>query len=60
MASGKEASAEYEPNPEDERVVDLDDDDLPAPPPTLDPDERLEDARDDEPQPDDEREDTAW
>ncbi len=34
---------EYEPNPEDERIVDLSDEgDLPPPPPTVDPDERLE------------------
>jgi hypothetical protein len=61
MASGKDFSTEYEPNLEDERVVDLGDEgELPAPPPTLDPDERLEDARDDEPPRDDERDDTTW
>ena len=36
-------SAEYEPNPEDERVEPLEtDDDVQPPPPTLDPDERIE------------------
>ncbi|HEV7951118.1 MAG TPA: hypothetical protein VGP24_15240 [Glaciihabitans sp.] len=58
MAREHESSAEYEPNLEDERVVDLtDDDDFPAPPPTIDPDERLEDI-DEEPAPlDDDRTD---
>jgi hypothetical protein len=52
---------EYEPNIEDERVVDIGDEGEPeAPPPTLDPDERLED-RDDEVAPlDDDREETVW
>jgi hypothetical protein len=53
---------EYEPNAEDERVVDLvDEGELPAPPPTLDPDERLEDTNDDEVPPlDDDRAESAW
>ena len=54
-------SREYEPNAEDERVVDIGEEgELPAPPPTLDPDERLED-RDDEVAPlDDDREEPEW
>jgi hypothetical protein len=48
---------EYEPNPDDERVVDLaDEGELPAPPPTIDPDERLEDRDDEIPADDEERE----
>ena len=36
-------SAEYEPNAEDERIEPLEtDDDVTPPPPTLDPDERIE------------------
>jgi hypothetical protein len=36
-------SAEYEPNPDDERIEPLEpEDELPPPPPTLDPDERIE------------------
>jgi hypothetical protein len=47
---------EFEPVADDEREVDLDEDGPPAPPPTLDPEERIEDDRDDrEPLPDDER-----
>lgn len=48
---------EYEPNLEDERVVDLGDEgEPPAPPPTVDPDERVELADDEESPPnDDER-----
>jgi hypothetical protein len=54
-------STEYEPNLEDERVVDLGDEgDLPAPPPTLDADERLEDNDDRVPPLDDEREESDW
>jgi hypothetical protein len=52
---------EYEPNLEDERVVDLaDDGELPAPPPTLDPDEMLEDTDDDVVPLDDDRAESAW
>lgn len=47
-------SAEYEPNPEDERIEPLETDDDIAPPPTLDPDERIE-ADDDAPALDDDR-----
>lgn len=40
-------SAEYEPNPEDERIEPLEtDDDLVPPPPTIDPDERIEELDD--------------
>ena len=48
---------EFEPNPEDERDVPLTDDDdgLELPPPTLDPDERIELTGDDEVPLDDER-----
>lgn len=38
---------EYEPNPEDEREVDLSEEPEKTPPPTIDPDERIE-AADDE------------
>ena len=41
---------EYEPNPEDERVEVLDDDAEPAPAPTLDPDERIEEPDDIDPE----------
>lgn len=42
---------EWEPNLEDERIVEIDDDaDIPAPPPTIDPDERVEESED-EPDP---------
>jgi hypothetical protein len=38
---------EYEPNLEDERIVEIDDEaDIPAPPPTIDPDERIEEEDD--------------
>ncbi|MGB3911387.1 MAG: hypothetical protein WBL06_13030 [Pseudolysinimonas sp.] len=40
-------SAEYEPNPDDERIEPLEtDDDVQPPPPTLDPDERIEQTDD--------------
>lgn len=40
---------EWEPNLEDERVVELvDDDDIPAPPPTIDPEERIEETEPEE------------
>jgi hypothetical protein len=49
-------SAEYEPNPEDERIEPLEpEDELTAPPPTLDPDERIEAEADDAPGLDDDR-----
>lgn len=49
-------SAEYEPNPEDERIEPLEtDDELLPPPPTLDPDERIEADSDDAPPFDDDR-----
>jgi len=39
----REFDRDYEPNPEDERLVDLGEEgELPAPPPTVDPDERIE------------------
>jgi hypothetical protein len=41
---------EYEPNPEDERVEVLDDESETAPPPTLDPDERVEESDDIDPE----------
>jgi hypothetical protein len=59
--SEKDVSTEYEPNLEDERIVDMGDEgELPAPPPTLDADERLEDNDDRVPPLDDEREESAW
>jgi hypothetical protein len=52
---------EYEPHLDDDRVVDLvDEGELPAPPPTLDADERLEDIDTDVPPLDDDRADSAW
>lgn len=45
---------EYEPNLDDERPVELDSDDEVLPPPTVDPEERIE-AEPDEPPVDDER-----
>lgn len=46
---------EYEPNPDDERFVDVGEEgEPPPPPPTVDPDERVELA-DEEPPLDDER-----
>lgn len=43
-----EAPREYEPNLDDERVVPLrEDDEEPLPPPTIDPDERVETAIED-------------
>lgn len=49
-------STEYEPNPEDERIEPLEtDDDALPPPPTLDPDERIELVDDDAPPFDDDR-----
>jgi hypothetical protein len=42
-------SMEYEPNPEDERIEPLEtDDELTPPPPTLDPDERIEGVADED------------
>lgn len=41
---------EYEPNPEDERIEVLDDADEPLAPPTLDPDERIEEPEDLDPE----------
>jgi hypothetical protein len=41
---------EYEPNPEDERIEVLDDDAEPAAPPTVDPDERIEESDDLDPE----------
>lgn len=46
---------EYEPNPEDEREEPLEEEE-PSPPPTLDPEERVEDETDAEPGLDDDRE----
>jgi hypothetical protein len=46
---------EFEPNPDDEREVDLSDEPEPPAPPTLDPDERIELEEDEEPLPDERR-----
>ena len=47
---------EFEPNLDDAREVDLSDEaEQPPAPPTLDPDERVEDANDEDVQLDDER-----
>jgi hypothetical protein len=49
-------SAEYEPNLEDERIEPLEEDDeLTPPPPTLDPDERIEEVEDEDVVPHDDR-----
>ncbi|HWH97652.1 MAG TPA: hypothetical protein VNS80_04730 [Pseudolysinimonas sp.] len=49
-------SMEYEPNPEDERIEPLvTDDELTPPPPTLDPDERIEEVDDEDVLLDDDR-----
>jgi hypothetical protein len=49
-------SAEYEPNLEDERIEPLEEDDeLTPPPPTLDPDERIEEVEDEDVVLDDDR-----
>lgn len=45
---------DYEPNPDDERPVPLEDDE-PSPPPTLDAEERVEEIEDDDPGLDDAR-----
>lgn len=45
---------DYEPNPDDERPVPLEEEEQ-APPPTLDPDERVEEDVDDDIPLDDER-----
>jgi|GEM_PF-1817027 len=45
---------DYEPNPDDERPVELVEEE-PSPPPTLDPEERVEDDETDDPVLDDER-----
>ncbi|HEY9498063.1 MAG TPA: hypothetical protein VIQ78_03475 [Terrimesophilobacter sp.] len=42
---------EFEPNPDDEREVDLSDEPEISPPPTLDPDERVEEEEDEDPPP---------
>lgn len=61
MARDYDSNTDYEPNPDDERTVDLGDEgEPPAPPPTLDPDEMLEDSPDTVPPLDDEREESAW
>lgn len=52
--NGDSMDREFESNADDEREVDLDEDGEPTPPPTLDPEERIEDE-DDEPLLDDER-----
>jgi hypothetical protein len=41
---------EYEPNPDDEREVDLSDEPELVAPPTLDPEERVEDDEDEDPE----------
>jgi hypothetical protein len=41
---------EYDPNPDDERQVDLSDDPELVVPPTIDPDERVEEDPDDDPE----------
>ncbi len=45
---------DYEPDPEDEREVPLEEEE-PSPPPTLDPEERVEEVEDDDALPDEER-----
>lgn len=45
---------DYEPNPDDERPVPLEEDE-PSPPPTLDPEERIEEDDDEIPGVDDSR-----
>jgi hypothetical protein len=61
LTEGTIMAREYEPNIEDERLVDIGDDGEPsAPPPTLDPDERLEDRDDDIAPLDDDREEPGW
>lgn len=53
-------SREYEPNPEDERVVDLaDETDPPPAPATIDPDERVEGDEEETPPLDDDREEAG-
>lgn len=46
---------DWHENPEDEREVDLNVEEDPVPPPTIDPDERIELDEPDLPLPDDER-----
>jgi hypothetical protein len=49
--------SEFEPNPDDEREVDLSDEsEPPAPLPTLDPEERIEDTDDEDAPRDEDRE----
>jgi hypothetical protein len=49
-------SAEYEPNLEDERIEPLEtDDEQTPPPPTIDPDERIEETGDEDVLPDEDR-----
>jgi len=61
MARDYGSTTEYETNPDDERPVDLTDEgELPAPPPTLDPEERLEDIEDNLTPYDDDREEPDW
>ena len=47
-------TTDYQPNPDDERPVPLEEEE-PSPPPTLDPEERVEEEIDDDPGLDDER-----
>ena len=57
MTWDRDADLDYEPNPDDEREVDLaDESELPSPPATLDPEEKIEDLDDDVPALDDDRE----
>ncbi|WP_146134436.1 hypothetical protein [Glaciihabitans tibetensis] len=61
VTEGTVMAREYEPNIDDDRVVDFGDEGEPAaPPPTLDPDERFEDRDDDIAPLDDDREETVW
>ena len=48
---GVRMDREFEPNPDDEREVDLSDEPEISPPPTLDPDERVEEEEDEDPPP---------
>ena len=49
-------SAEYEPNLEDERIEPLEtDDEQTPPPPTIDPDERIDETGDEDVLPDEDR-----
>jgi hypothetical protein len=56
-----EPNPEYDINPDDEREVEVEDDPAgPTPPPTLDPDERVEDIEEELVASDDDREEPAW